>query len=218
MIALDVGYGQLHPKLRGRSSRDRARADERARAGRAAVSPRRCSSATSRSSASGRALPPVLRLLDAGWDALVLVKPQFEAGRADVPSRRRRPRPGGTPSRHPRGRRRGARLGSDDGGRRRLRLARAEGQPRVLRAPDLAATSPCSSMTSTTGSTQQLANRVRRAVVLTHGKPQAIGSALARLATVAREADVELCRRGRRRRRRSTSPSCSAATGRCCGP
>ncbi len=47
-------------------------------------------------------------------------------------------------------------------------------------------------MTSTTGSTQQLANRVRRAVVLTHGKPQAIGSALARLATVAREAEVEL--------------------------
>ena len=47
-------------------------------------------------------------------------------------------------------------------------------------------------MTSTTGSTQQLASQVRRAVVLTHGKPQAIGSALARLATVAREADVEL--------------------------
>ena len=47
-------------------------------------------------------------------------------------------------------------------------------------------------MTSTTGSTQQLANRVRRAVVLTHGTPQAIGSALARLATVAREAEVEL--------------------------
>ena len=47
-------------------------------------------------------------------------------------------------------------------------------------------------MTSTTGSTQQLASRVRRAAVLTHGKPQAIGSALARLATVAREAEVEL--------------------------
>ncbi len=47
-------------------------------------------------------------------------------------------------------------------------------------------------MTSTTGSTQQLASRVGRAVVLTHGKPQTIGPALARLSTVAREAGVEL--------------------------
>ncbi len=47
-------------------------------------------------------------------------------------------------------------------------------------------------MTSTTGSTQQLARQVRRAVVLTHGKPQTIGPALARLSTVAREAGVEL--------------------------
>ena len=31
-----------------------------------------------------KALPPVLRLAVAGWEALVLVKPQFEAGRADV--------------------------------------------------------------------------------------------------------------------------------------
>ena len=47
-------------------------------------------------------------------------------------------------------------------------------------------------MTSTTGSTQQLASQVRRAVVLTHGKRQTIGPALARLSTVAREAGVEL--------------------------
>ena len=31
------------------------------------------------------ALPPLLRLAAAGWQALVLVKPQFEAGRADAP-------------------------------------------------------------------------------------------------------------------------------------
>jgi 23S rRNA (cytidine1920-2'-O)/16S rRNA (cytidine1409-2'-O)-methyltransferase len=31
------------------------------------------------------ALPPVLRLAAPGWQAVVLVKPQFEAGRADVP-------------------------------------------------------------------------------------------------------------------------------------
>ena len=30
------------------------------------------------------ALPPALRLAAPGWQALVLVKPQFEAGRADV--------------------------------------------------------------------------------------------------------------------------------------
>jgi len=32
-----------------------------------------------------KALPPVLGLAASGWEALVLVKPQFEAGRADVP-------------------------------------------------------------------------------------------------------------------------------------
>ncbi|WP_368737084.1 SAM-dependent methyltransferase, partial [Klebsiella pneumoniae] len=31
------------------------------------------------------ALPPALALAAPGWQALVLVKPQFEAGRADVP-------------------------------------------------------------------------------------------------------------------------------------
>src|ERR687897_200498 len=49
-------------------------------------------------------------------------------------------------------------------------------------------------MTSTSASTvpSQLPRAVKRAAVITHGKPQAIGSALARLATVAREAGVEL--------------------------
>src|SRR5262249_56650961 len=31
------------------------------------------------------ALPPALALAEPGWHALVLVKPQFEAGRADAP-------------------------------------------------------------------------------------------------------------------------------------
>jgi 23S rRNA (cytidine1920-2'-O)/16S rRNA (cytidine1409-2'-O)-methyltransferase len=31
-----------------------------------------------------QALPPVLRLAEPGWEAVVLVKPQFEAGRSDV--------------------------------------------------------------------------------------------------------------------------------------
>ncbi|MGZ8783475.1 MAG: NAD(+)/NADH kinase [Gaiellaceae bacterium] len=49
-------------------------------------------------------------------------------------------------------------------------------------------------MTSTSESIvqSQPPDVVRRAAVVTHGKPQAIGSALARLANVAREAGVEL--------------------------
>ena len=49
-------------------------------------------------------------------------------------------------------------------------------------------------MTSTSASTEQShpPSAVRRAAVVTHGKPQAIGSALARLANVARESGVEL--------------------------
>jgi NAD+ kinase len=49
-------------------------------------------------------------------------------------------------------------------------------------------------MTSTSASTvpSQQPRAVERAAVVTHGKPQAIGSALARLANVAREAGVEL--------------------------
>ena len=48
-------------------------------------------------------------------------------------------------------------------------------------------------MTSTAGSTTPLPSRpVTRAAVITHGKPQQIGPALARLRTVAQEAGVEL--------------------------
>ena len=50
-------------------------------------------------------------------------------------------------------------------------------------------------MTSTTGSetlSPRTPKAVKRAAVVTHGKPQTIGPALARLTTVAREAGVEL--------------------------
>src|SRR6185436_8781094 len=47
-------------------------------------------------------------------------------------------------------------------------------------------------MTSTTGSVTLSPKAVQRAAVVTHGKPQTIGPALARLANVAREAGVEL--------------------------
>jgi NAD+ kinase len=47
-------------------------------------------------------------------------------------------------------------------------------------------------MTSTSESQPRSANAVRRAAVITHGKPATIGPALARLEAVAREAGVEL--------------------------
>ena len=49
-----------------------------------------------------------------------------------------------------------------------------------------------SPMSSTTGSTAPSAEPVRRAAVITHGRPEAIGPALARVESVAREAGVEL--------------------------
>ena len=46
--------------------------------------------------------------------------------------------------------------------------------------------------TSTTGSAKRLSEPIRRAGIITHGKPSTIGPALARLEKVAREAGVEL--------------------------
>ncbi len=83
VIALDVGYGQLHPKLRGDP---RVTVLERVNA-RALTelpfAPQLVVCDVSFISVR-TALPPALRLAAPGWQALVLVKPQFEAGRADV--------------------------------------------------------------------------------------------------------------------------------------
>jgi 23S rRNA (cytidine1920-2'-O)/16S rRNA (cytidine1409-2'-O)-methyltransferase len=84
VVAVDVGYGQLHPRLR---ADPRVTVLERVNA----------RSLTELPFVPGlvvcdvsfisvtKALPPVLALAAPGWEALVLVKPQFEAGRADVP-------------------------------------------------------------------------------------------------------------------------------------
>jgi len=84
VIALDVGYGQLHPRLR---EDDRVTVLERVNA-RTVTSlpfpPELVACDVSFISVK-TALPPLLRLAAPGWQALVLVKPQFEAGRADVP-------------------------------------------------------------------------------------------------------------------------------------
>ncbi|HZQ88561.1 MAG TPA: TlyA family RNA methyltransferase [Gaiellaceae bacterium] len=83
VIAVDVGYGQLHERLRADErvvvlERTNARAlDELPFAPQLIV----CDV----SFISIRvALPPALRLAAPGWRAVVLVKPQFEAGRGDV--------------------------------------------------------------------------------------------------------------------------------------
>jgi 23S rRNA (cytidine1920-2'-O)/16S rRNA (cytidine1409-2'-O)-methyltransferase len=84
VIALDVGYGQLHAKLRGDP---RVTVMERTNARALTELPFAPELVTCDVSfISVRvALPPALALAAPGWQALVLVKPQFEAGRAEVP-------------------------------------------------------------------------------------------------------------------------------------
>jgi 23S rRNA (cytidine1920-2'-O)/16S rRNA (cytidine1409-2'-O)-methyltransferase len=85
VVALDVGHGQLHPKLR---ADPRVTVFERAnvRDLRCAELPFQPTFVTCDVSFIGlaKALPPALACAAAGWRALVLVKPQFEAGPADV--------------------------------------------------------------------------------------------------------------------------------------
>jgi 23S rRNA (cytidine1920-2'-O)/16S rRNA (cytidine1409-2'-O)-methyltransferase len=83
VIALDVGRGQLHPRLRAdprvtvlertnaRALRELPFAPELVTCDVSFISLR-------------KALPPALELAEPGWQALVLVKPQFEAGRAET--------------------------------------------------------------------------------------------------------------------------------------
>jgi 23S rRNA (cytidine1920-2'-O)/16S rRNA (cytidine1409-2'-O)-methyltransferase len=83
VIALDVGYGQLHPRLRGDP---RVAVLERTNARTLTELPFAPQLAVCDVSfiSVRLALPPVLRLCAPGWQAVVLVKPQFEAGRAEV--------------------------------------------------------------------------------------------------------------------------------------
>jgi 23S rRNA (cytidine1920-2'-O)/16S rRNA (cytidine1409-2'-O)-methyltransferase len=83
VIALDVGHGQLHPRLR---DDPRVTVLERVNARDVAVLPFRPRLVVCDVSfiSVRKVLPPVLRLAAPGWEAVVLVKPQFEAGRAEV--------------------------------------------------------------------------------------------------------------------------------------
>jgi len=84
VVAVDVGYGQLHPKLR---DDPRVTVLERTNARSLTELPFAPQLVTCDVSfISVRiVLPPALALAAPGWRALVLVKPQFEAGRGDVP-------------------------------------------------------------------------------------------------------------------------------------
>ena len=83
VIALDVGYGQLHPKIR---NDPRVTVLERVNVRDLRELPFAPDLITCDVSFIGlaKALPPALALAAPGWRALVLVKPQFEAGRAEV--------------------------------------------------------------------------------------------------------------------------------------
>jgi len=81
VIALDVGYGQLHPRIR---DDPRVVVLERTNArtvGELTFPPELVVCDVSFISVR-KALPPLLELAAPGWEAVVLVKPQFEAGPA----------------------------------------------------------------------------------------------------------------------------------------
>jgi 23S rRNA (cytidine1920-2'-O)/16S rRNA (cytidine1409-2'-O)-methyltransferase len=83
VAAIDVGYGQLHPRLR---ADPRVTVLERTNARtmlELPFPPELVVCDVSFISAT-KVLPPILELAARGWEALVLVKPQFEAERAEV--------------------------------------------------------------------------------------------------------------------------------------
>jgi 23S rRNA (cytidine1920-2'-O)/16S rRNA (cytidine1409-2'-O)-methyltransferase len=83
VVAIDVGYGQLHPRIRADA---RVTVLERTNARTLTELPFAPQLAVCDVSfiSVRLALPPVLRLCARGWQAVMLIKPQFEAGRADV--------------------------------------------------------------------------------------------------------------------------------------
>jgi 23S rRNA (cytidine1920-2'-O)/16S rRNA (cytidine1409-2'-O)-methyltransferase len=83
VVAIDVGYGQLHPRLR---SDPRVVVLERVNARALTELPFAPDLVVCDVSfiSVTKALPPVLALAAPGWEALVLVKPQFEAGRGEA--------------------------------------------------------------------------------------------------------------------------------------
>src|ERR671937_308227 len=83
VIALDVGYGQLHPRIRD-DPRVAVLERTNARELRAVTFAPEFVVCDVSFISVRLALPPALALARPRWEAVVLVKPQFEAGRAEV--------------------------------------------------------------------------------------------------------------------------------------
>jgi len=83
VVALDVGYGQLHERLR-RDERVIVLERMNACTVQELPFPPELVVADVSFISLRLVLPPVLSLAAPGWEAVVLVKPQFEAGRAEV--------------------------------------------------------------------------------------------------------------------------------------
>ena len=83
VIALDVGYGQLHEKVRGDPRVTVLERQNVRELNELPFAPELITCDVSFISLR-TALPPALALAEPGWEAVVLVKPQFEAGRAEV--------------------------------------------------------------------------------------------------------------------------------------
>jgi 23S rRNA (cytidine1920-2'-O)/16S rRNA (cytidine1409-2'-O)-methyltransferase len=83
VVAIDVGYGQLHPRLR---DDPRVTVLERTNARNLRELPFAPDLVVCDVSfiSATKVLPPVLALARPGWEALVLVKPQFEADRGEA--------------------------------------------------------------------------------------------------------------------------------------
>ncbi len=83
VIALDVGRAQLHERVRDDPRVTTMEGVNARHLTELPFAPELVTCDVSFISVR-QALPPVLRLAEPGWEAVVLVKPQFEAGRADV--------------------------------------------------------------------------------------------------------------------------------------
>jgi 23S rRNA (cytidine1920-2'-O)/16S rRNA (cytidine1409-2'-O)-methyltransferase len=83
VVAIDVGYGQLHPRLRA-DPRVTVLERTNARTLRELPFPPKLVVCDVSFISATKVLPPILGLAAPGWEALVLVKPQFEAERSEV--------------------------------------------------------------------------------------------------------------------------------------
>ena len=130
VIALDVGYGQLHPRIR---DDPRVTVLERVnvRELRELPFPPELVVCDVSFISVRKALPAAVELAAPGWEAVALVKPQFESARGEARRGVVRGAPSGAAGS---GRSRG-RMAGPGRGRRRLRAARPEGKPRVLPSP-----------------------------------------------------------------------------------